>query len=101
VLVPLKATTAVELVDESLPIVICPLAAPLDIGRNCTCNVTSWPGFSVTGRLPPTIEKPAPVMVAEFTVTAIVPVDVSVNDCVVDVFTVTFPKLRLAALTVN
>jgi hypothetical protein len=101
VLVPLKATTAVEPVDESLLIVICPLTAPVDVGRNCTCNVTSWPGFSVTGRLPPTIVKPAPVMVAEFTVTGAVPVDVSVNDCVVDVFTVTLPKLRLAALTVN
>jgi hypothetical protein len=41
------------------------------------------------------------VLVAEFTVTGAVPVDVNVNDCVVDVFTVTFPKLRLAALTVN
>ena len=100
-LVPLKATAAAEPVDESLLIVICPLAAPVDVGRNCTCNVTSWPGFSVTGRLPPTIVKPAPVMVAEFAVTGAVPVDVNVNDCVVDVFTVTFPKLRLAALTVN
>jgi hypothetical protein len=41
------------------------------------------------------------VIVAELTVTGAVPVEVSVNDCVVDVFTVTLPKLRLAALTVN
>jgi hypothetical protein len=34
-------------------------------------------------------------------VTGEVPVDVSVNDCVVVVFTVTLPKLRLAVLTVN
>jgi hypothetical protein len=39
--------------------------------------------------------------VAELTVTGAVPVDVSVNDCVVAVFTVTLAKLRLAALTVN
>jgi hypothetical protein len=45
--------------------------------------------------------KPAPVIAAEFTVTGDVPVDVSVNVCVVAVFTVTLPKLRLAALTVN
>ena len=45
--------------------------------------------------------KPAPVIVAELTVTGAVPVDVSVRDCVVAVFTVTLPKLRLAALTVN
>jgi hypothetical protein len=45
--------------------------------------------------------KPVPVIAAEFTVTGEVPVDVKVNDCVVAVFTVTLPKLRLAALTVN
>jgi hypothetical protein len=45
--------------------------------------------------------KPAPVITAEFTVTGEVPVDVSVNDCVVAVFTVTLPKLRVAALTVS
>ena len=45
--------------------------------------------------------KPAPVIVAELTVTGDVPVDDSVNDCVVAVFTVTLPKLRLAELTVN
>ena len=47
------------------------------------------------------MEKPVPVMVAEFTVTGEVPVEVSVTDWVVEVFTVTLPKLRLAALTVN
>jgi hypothetical protein len=41
------------------------------------------------------------VIVAEPIVTAAVPVDVNVSDCVVAVFTVTLPKLRLAALTVN
>jgi hypothetical protein len=41
------------------------------------------------------------VIAAEFTVTGDVPVDVSVSDCVVVVFTVTLPKLRLAELTVN
>jgi hypothetical protein len=40
-------------------------------------------------------------MVAELTVTGDVPVDVNVNDCVVPVFTVTLPKLKLAELTVN
>jgi hypothetical protein len=45
--------------------------------------------------------KPVPVIVAEFTVTAEVPDDVSVNDCVAVVFTVTLPKLRLFELTVN
>ena len=41
------------------------------------------------------------MIVAELTVTGEVPVEVSVSDCVVAVFTVTLPKLKLAALTVN
>ena len=41
------------------------------------------------------------MIVAELIVTGEVPVDVSVNDCVVAVFTVTLPKLKPAALTVN
>jgi hypothetical protein len=101
VLVPLRAAAAVEPVDESLLIVIWPLAVPVVVGLNWTCSVIDCVGLSVAGKLPPTIVKPAPVIVAEFTVTGDVPVDVSVNDCVVAVFTVTSPKLRLAALTAN
>jgi hypothetical protein len=41
------------------------------------------------------------VIAVEFTVTGAVPVDTNVSDCVVAVFTVTLPKLRLAALTPN
>jgi hypothetical protein len=47
------------------------------------------------------IVNPLPVIVAEFTVTGAVPVDVSVSDCIVVAFTVTLPKLKVAALTVN
>jgi hypothetical protein len=101
VLAPLKATTAMLPVDESLLIVRCPLAVPVVIGENCTCNVMDWAGFNVAGKLLPTIVKAAPVIVAELTVTGDVPVDVTVSDCVVAEFTVTLPKLRLAALTAN
>ena len=45
--------------------------------------------------------KPDPVIEAEFTVTASAPDDVSVNDCVVEEFTATLPKLNAVALTVN
>ena len=45
--------------------------------------------------------KAAPVMEAEFTVTGDVPDEVSVNDCVVEEFTATLPKLRVEALSVN
>ena len=77
------------------------MTVPVVVGRNCTCKVNDCVGLNVAGRLPPTIVKPAPVMVAEFTVTGEVPVEVRVKDCVVEVFTVTLPKLRLAALTVS
>jgi hypothetical protein len=71
------------------------------VGWNCTCSVIDCVGLSVTGKLPPTIAKPVPVIAAELTVTGAVPVDINVNDCVIAVFTVTLPKLRLAVLTAN
>ena len=77
---PLRATTVVEPVDESLLIVICPLATPVAVGRYCTCNVIDCVGFNVAGKLLPTIVKPAPVIAVELTVTGAVPVDVKVND---------------------
>ena len=45
--------------------------------------------------------KPEPVNAAELMVTGAVPVEVSVTGCVDAVFTVTLPKVRLAALSVN
>ena len=61
--------------------------------------MTDWVGFNVTGRLAPTIVKAAPLIEAELTVTAELPVEVSVTDCVAGEFTVTLPKLKLAVLT--
>jgi hypothetical protein len=58
-------------------------------------------GFNVTGKLPPTREKPVPETDPDFTVTADVPDDVSVNDCFAVEFTVTLPKLNVVALNVN
>jgi hypothetical protein len=68
---------------------------------NRTCNVNDCVGESVTGKVLLAIAKPAPEITAEFTVTGSVPVEVSVNDCAVEVSTVTLPKLRLPALTVS
>jgi hypothetical protein len=99
--VPLRVTAVVPPVDELLLIVIWPLAEPVAVGRNCTCSVTAWVGFSVTGRLPLTIVKPAPVIAAEFTVTGDVPIEVNVNDFVAEEFTVTLPKLNEVALNDN
>src|SRR5271155_268095 len=99
--VPVKASVAVLPLVELLLIVSCPVAAPATVGRNCSCKVTDWFGFSVTGRLPLTMVKPAPVIESEFTVTAEVPDDVSVTEAFADEFTVTLPKLRVEALSVN
>jgi len=84
-----------------LLIVSCPVSAPAVVGSNCSFSVRVWLGFNVAGKLPPTMVKAAPVIIAEFTVTGVVPVEVRVKDAVVAVFTVTLPKLRLPALTVN
>jgi hypothetical protein len=99
--VPLKATVAVLPLVELLLIVSCPVAAPAAVGRNCSCSVTDWLGLSVTGKLPATMLKPVPAIEAEFTVTAEVPDDVSVTEPVAEEFTVTLPKLRVEALSVN
>ena len=45
--------------------------------------------------------KPVPVNVAELTVTAVVPVDVKVTDCVAAVFTSTLPNGTLVALMLS
>ena len=41
-----------------------PLAAPALVGRNVAVNVTLWFAESVSGKLSPLMEKPAPVAVA-------------------------------------
>jgi hypothetical protein len=43
----------------------------------------------------------APLIEAEFTVTGELPDDLSVNDCVVAVFSATLPKLSVVGLAVN
>jgi hypothetical protein len=58
-------------------------------------------GFSVRGKLPPKIVKPAPLIDAELTVTGEVPVEVRVTVRAADELTVTLPKLRLEVLTDN
>jgi hypothetical protein len=51
----------------------------------------------VAGRLAPDTENPVPLAVAEFTVTAPVPVEVSVTVCEAVVFTTTLPNEMLVA----
>jgi hypothetical protein len=99
--VPLRATVAVPFVDELLEMVSVPLAAAADVGSNWTVSVAVWLGFSVSGKVAPETEKPVPVSVAELMTTAAVPVEDSVTDCEVVVFTARLPKLILEVLTVR
>lgn len=53
------------------------------------------------GKLPPGTEKLTPLIAAEFTVTADVPVEVSVTLCVVGLPIVTRPKLTAPVVTAS
>jgi hypothetical protein len=99
--VPLKLTTVDAPVEELLPRVSCPVAAPAAVGSNCTESAVVSPGFKVTGKLPPDIVKPVPATVAELMVRAAAPVEVRVRTCVVGVFTATVPKATLVALALS
>jgi hypothetical protein len=70
-------------------------------GLNCTLRDTDWPGLSVTGNAEPETVNPDPVIAAEFTVTADVPVDFKVTDWVADEFKATLPKATLVALMLS
>ncbi len=98
---PLSVTTLVPPVPALLLIVMDPLAAPVLVGAKCTVSVAVCPGFSVAGKLAPVIVNPVPASVAEFSVSAAVPDEVSVTVCVPDVFTVTSPNARSVELTVS
>ena len=57
--------------------------------------------FSVNGNVVPDVLKPAPVTEAALIVTAPVPVEVNVTDCVAGVFRSTVPKAMLVAFTLK
>jgi hypothetical protein len=97
--VPVRLTTEDAPLDELLASTNVPVAAPALAGSNCTVTLAVWFGFSVSGKVAPESEKPAPATVAELTVTAAVPVEESVIDCEVAELTLTLPKLRLEELT--
>jgi hypothetical protein len=99
--VPLRLTVGVPLVEELLLTVSIPVAAPADVGSNRIVSVAVWLGLSVSGKVAPEMEKPVPVSVAEWIITAAVPVADSVIDCEVAVLTATLPKLTLEELTLS
>jgi hypothetical protein len=60
--VPLRATTTVPLVEEVLVTVICPVAAPVATGLNCTSKSKVPPAATVMGRAAwPLRAKPCPL----------------------------------------
>lgn len=65
-----------------LTIVNDPVALPATVGANSTVTVAVCPGESVAGNELLEIRKPVPDSDAEFTVTAVVPVEVKVKSCV-------------------
>ena len=74
------------------------MATPAVVGSNCTFRIAVWPGFKVSGKVAPEMEKPVPVTVAALTATGAVPVEVRVSDRVAGVFNATLPKAMLVAL---
>jgi hypothetical protein len=96
--VPLKATTVEAPVEELLASVSWPVAAPAVVGSNCTVKFADCFELIISGNVAPETVKPAPKTVAALTVTAAVPVEVSVTVCVVGEFTAMLPKLRLDGL---
>ena len=98
VLVPLRLTVAVGAVLE---IVNCPVTEPAPVGLNWTVSTSACPGFNVAGKLPPETANPVPVIASELTVTAAVPEEVRVTDCVPVEPTATLPNESVVALMVS
>ena len=92
---------AVPFVEELLVMVSVPVAAPAEVGSNWTVNVTVWFGLSVSGKVAPETEKPAPVRLAELTVTGAPPVEVKATDWVAGELRLTSPNATLVALMLS
>lgn len=98
--VPFNAIAALP-ADVFVVNVTAPVTAPAAVGSNCTTSEAVWPWLSVTGKLGLDIVNPLPVADAPLIVRGAVPDDVIRTDCVVGVFSVTFPKDRLVAARVS
>jgi hypothetical protein len=89
------------LVEELLVMVSCPVNVPAVVGSKPTVSVAVLPGFNVTGKVSPDIEKPVPVSFAALMVTGTAPVDVRIRDCVAGVLSPTLPNATLVALMLS
>ena len=93
--VPLSAIVAVVAL---LVIVTEPVAAPATVGSKPTVRLAVWPGFSVNGVLIPESENSAPVTETPLIVSAAVPDDVTVTDCVEAELSNCVPNVRFVEL---
>jgi hypothetical protein len=98
--VPLRLI-AIAPIEQLLANVTAPVAAPATVGSNCRFSVTLFPGFNVIGNEAPGMLNPVPVNAAELIVTAAVPLEVNVTDCVAGVFRLTAPKATLLLLRLS
>lgn len=98
--VPDRATTAGEfeavLTTETLPV-----ALPTLVGAKTTLKLVFCPAARVSGDKEPLRRNPVPLTVAEETLTLPLPVLLRTTGKVLLLPVVTFPKLRLAGLTVR
>jgi hypothetical protein len=82
--VRLSLAVAVKFVAALLFTVSVPVADPVVVGANLRFNVNVAFGFNVTGKVAPDTVYPVPLTLPELTVSADVPLDVIVIDCVDD-----------------
>ena len=87
--------------DELLPIVRIPVNELTWDASNCRFSVVCCPGLRVTGVMMPESVKRDPATEIDEIVTAPVPVDVSVTDCLAVCPTITLPKLMLVELALS
>jgi hypothetical protein len=78
-----------------------PVSVAAAVGSNEMFSVADCPGFSVVGNASPEMLNPVPVTDPELIVSAAVPVELMITDCVDVVFTVTFPKATLVEAIVH
>ncbi len=98
--VPVNAMEA-DPADVFVVRVTAPVADPDVVGSNSTSIVALDPGFSVRGKLNPVIPNPLPCTVPLLIVSAAVPDDVRITDCVADVFSDTSPNATVDDPTVS
>ncbi len=84
-----------------LEIVSWPDAVPTVVGSKVRVTLSDCPGLSFAGSATAEAEKPDPATEIEFTVTAAVPLEVSVTVCVVEWFSTIAPKAMFVALALS